>query len=160
MNLKTKRIIYISLIIINFIVIFMFSSQDSEESSKTSGVVVNRVVNTISNTNKKVKKEKLEDDVTFVVRKCAHFSIYTILGVLLSLFANTFNSQIKYKILGCLIVGFLYAISDEIHQSFVGGRSPEIRDVLIDTCGVLCGVAIVNLKKILSIKNEKLKTEE
>ncbi len=30
---------------------------------------------------------------------------------------------------------FLYACSDEFHQSFVPGRGPAFRDVLIDTSG-------------------------
>ena len=76
MNVRIKRIIFSILIIINCIVIFKFSSQDSEKSNETSGVVVNRVVNTISTVNKKVKKESIKDTVTFMVRKCAHFSIY------------------------------------------------------------------------------------
>ena len=57
MNIKIKRIIFSILIIINCIVIFNFSAQDSEKSSESSGVVVNRVVNTISTVNKKVKRK-------------------------------------------------------------------------------------------------------
>lgn len=145
MNLKIKRIIFSMLIFINCIVIFNFSAQDSQKSSATSDVVVDRVVNTISNVNKKAKKETLKDKVTFVVRKCAHFSIYALLGVWLMLLANTFNIKIKRKILICIIFGALYAISDELHQNFVSGRSPEIRDVCIDTIGVLFGNTLVIL---------------
>ena len=34
-------------------------------------------------------------------------------------------------------LSFLYAVSDEFHQSFVPGRSASIRDVLIDTIGII-----------------------
>ena len=83
----------------NCIVIFNFSAQDSEKSNESSGIVVNRVVNTISTVNKKVKKENIKDTVTFIVRKCAHFSIYTLLGIWLMNLANTFDISTKRKIL-------------------------------------------------------------
>ncbi|MFQ8632799.1 MAG: VanZ family protein, partial [Intestinibacter bartlettii] len=49
----------------------------------------------------------------------------------------------------------LYAISDEIHQYFVPGRACQFRDVMIDSCGALFGIAvIVILKKMVNkIKN-------
>lgn len=152
MNVRIKRIIFSILIIINCIVIFKFSSQDSEKSNETSGVVVNRVVNTISTVNKKVKKESIKDTVTFMVRKCAHFSIYTLLGIWLMNLTNTFDISTKRKILMCVLLGILYASSDEFHQSFVGGRSPEVRDVCIDTCGVLFGnILVIIFGKIISV---------
>jgi len=40
-------------------------------------------------------------------------------------------------------IGALYALTDEVHQSFVPGRSCEIRDILIDSCGVAAGVLIM-----------------
>ena len=42
-----------------------------------------------------------------------------------------------------LIIGAIYAISDEIHQFFSDGRSPLIKDVIIDSFGVLFGITIV-----------------
>ena len=152
MNIKIKRIIFSILVIINCIVIFNFSAQDSEKSNESSGIVVNRVVNTISTVNKKVKKENIKDTVTFIVRKCAHFSIYTLLGIWLMNLANTFDISTKRKILMCVLFGILYASSDEFHQSFVGGRSPEVRDVCIDTCGVLFGnILVIIFGKIISV---------
>ena len=41
------------------------------------------------------------------------------------------------------MIGVLYAVTDEVHQYFVPGRSCELRDALIDACGVAAGVAIV-----------------
>lgn len=151
-----KRIIFAVFIIINCIAIFCFSSQNSEKSSKTSGVVVEKVVTTISNVNKKVKKESLRDKVTFYVRKSAHFTIYTSLGVWLMCEACTFDISKKKGTLICGILGGLYAISDEFHQSFISGRSEELRDILIDTSGVLfgCLLAIWAIKIIYNIKHK------
>lgn len=74
----------------------------------------------------------------FVVRKLAHFSIYAILGFLMS---NAFYQQgiAKHKMFA-LIASVLYAASDEFHQLFIKGRSCEVRDVLIDSAGSLTGI--------------------
>ena len=58
----------------------------------------------------------------------------------------------------------MYAASDELHQKFVDGRSAEIRDVCIDTCGVILGILLVILavkiiKNIKTKKAEKLDTK-
>ena len=154
MNIRLiKRIIFAILIIINCVVIFSFSSQNSEKSSKQSDVVVDRVVNTIERRNKKAKKDPtLKDKVTFYVRKTAHFTVYTLLGIWLMNEANTFDITKKKKWIICLLFGFLYAASDEFHQSFVGGRSQEIRDILIDTSGIAFGCLLVILACLI-IKN-------
>ncbi len=42
-----------------------------------------------------------------------------------------------------MLVGVLYAASDEFHQSFVPGRGPSIVDIGIDSLGVLTGILAV-----------------
>ena len=45
-----------------------------------------------------------------------------------------------------------YSITDEIHQIFVSGRSGEIRDIIVDTCGSTVGILlniIINRKRII-----------
>lgn len=53
-----------------------------------------------------------------------------------------------------LIICMLYAISDELHQLFIPGRSAEIRDVFIDSFGATVGIFIYIL--FICIKNSKL----
>lgn len=159
MNINIKRIIFAFLIILNCIAIFIFSAQNAEKSSQTSGVIVNKVVDTVSSVNKKVKKESLKNNVTFYVRKLAHFSIYTLLGIWLLNEMNTFKISTLKRIIVCLFFGAMYAISDEFHQSFISGRSQEIRDVCIDTCGVLFGcILVLVIGKILNLIKTKIKS--
>ena len=47
-------------------------------------------------------------------------------------------------------IGSGYAIIDEIHQSFVPGRSCEIRDMCIDAVGVLVGMILMKTVRKLS----------
>ena len=139
------RVILVILIIINCVVIFNFSSDQSDESNKKSGFIVERIVEINPKTKNlsKQDKEKKKEEIVTPIRKTAHFTVYTCLGVLLFLCAKTFDGKTKKKILVSLGLAFLYACSDEIHQSFVPGRSCEFRDVCIDTCGALFGIAIV-----------------
>ena len=44
------------------------------------------------------------------------------------------------KVGGTLLLVFLYASSDEFHQSFVPNRTPLFTDVLIDTAGGTLGL--------------------
>ena len=37
-------------------------------------------------------------------------------------------------------IGVLYAISDELHQLMIAGRSGNIKDVIIDSLGILTGI--------------------
>ena len=83
----------------------------------------------------------------FLVRKTAHFTEYAILGALFYLNLIQFpklNSHIK-KLLLPILFSFLYAITDELHQVFVPGRSAQFRDVLIDTLGASFGAIITYL---------------
>jgi VanZ family protein len=69
-----------------------------------------------------------------VLRKLAHVTEYAILGGLLL-------RAVRHPGLA-LGLAVLYAVSDEIHQSFVEGRHGAPLDVLIDTVGVLLGMLL------------------
>ena len=43
----------------------------------------------------------------------------------------------------------LYAASDELHQAFIPGRSPQLADVLIDCGGALAGILLAALAVLL-----------
>ncbi|MBR2778883.1 MAG: VanZ family protein [Firmicutes bacterium] len=51
------------------------------------------------------------------------------------------------------LFGTFYAVTDEVHQMLVPGRSGECRDVLIDSAGVLAGILLVII--VFKIKNRK-----
>ena len=149
MDIKIKRIVFGILTIITCIIIFIFSSQNGEKSGLTSRGFVRKIVEITGITNdlNEEEKEEVIENCQFVVRKLAHFSIYAILGINILGFVNTykFKSQIEIT----LFSGFLYAVSDEFHQMFSGGRTASPKDVCIDTLGVLFGIGIFLLIKKL-----------
>ncbi len=139
------RIILIILLIITFFYIFNFSSQDSEKSGNLSRTITVSVTKNI----KKIqeldynKKNDVLNTIEKVIRKLAHFSEYTFLGILLMSLMSTYNLKQTNKFIISIGIGFLYACSDEFHQLFVPGRTAKFTDVLIDTSGVIVGSIII-----------------
>jgi VanZ family protein len=81
----------------------------------------------------------------FLILKSFHLIEYAIL-VFLFLFA-------VYKRKLAIFIAYLYAVSDEIHQYFIPGRTGRLRDTLIDLIGILIGVFIFD--KIFSLKKKR-----
>lgn len=121
-------------------VIFYLSHQPGSASSNLSSGVVAALLNLIDQVAPNLELD-LESFHTFV-RKNAHFMAYFLLS-LLSL--NAWRSS-GFHGLRQLIFGFgmcvLFAMTDEIHQLFIQGRSGEVRDVLIDSAGAGLGVVV------------------
>ena len=69
----------------------------------------------------------------YVLRKCAHMTEYAIFVVLLW---RALGSE-----LAALAASITYAVTDEIHQTFVRGRHGSPYDVLIDAAGAAIGLA-------------------
>jgi VanZ family protein len=67
--------------------------------------------------------------------KVAHFGAYAVLGLLLAQGALTSRLAWGWPVL----LGLAYAASDEIHQHFVPGRSPDVADWAADALGVAAG---------------------
>ena len=80
MNKNILRGILILLLIWTFSIIFGFSNQNAEESSSISGKITEIVTANIKAIQEKpkIEKEKLLDKIESIIRKIAHFSIYTV----------------------------------------------------------------------------------
>ena len=74
-----------------------------------------------------------------LLRKAAHMVEFGVLGVLFARATGRPGLAVA--------LGTLYAVSDELHQSFVPGRKGLAVDVGIDTIGVLGGVVLWQLAR-------------
>jgi len=55
-----------------------------------------------------------------------------------------------------IIFSLTYALTDEYHQTFIGGRSGNLVDVFIDSLGIFSSAFLIDKKLInVSIKKEK-----
>ena len=78
----------------------------------------------------------------FLFFKTLHLLEYAFLAILL------FYALYRKK--STIIIAYLYALSDEIHQTFVMGRSGRLKDTFIDLIGIVLGLII--LKQLRKIK--------
>jgi len=144
-SLIFKRILFLLILIITFFVIFNFSAQDGEESGAISQKVTEFIVKVIS----KVKTIDMSTKLRYIeklhpiIRKLAHFGVYTVVGFSVMGFMCTFDIRNIFKLLISFGVGITYAISDEVHQYFIPGRNASVIDVCIDSLGVLTGIFIL-----------------
>ena len=139
-----KKKLHIILVILWMIFIFYMSSNTSTESSKQSGVIVSFIIDLFNITN--------TDNLTFIIRKLAHFIEYFILGILVINVILDYHKRIYYAITIC----FIYALSDELHQIFIPGRSCEVRDIIIDIIGSVMGIYFLYFLKKKHIRQTKI----
>ena len=153
-----KQIIYTLFVVCILSIIFMFSNEAADESSQTSGGLIEAIVKIIIPNATEEQLAKKVEIFQPIIRKCAHFTLYASLGFFTYNLVRTRKKNIfkdkenTPKIYGIItqVFGTLYAISDEIHQTFIPGRSGEIRDVIIDSLGIFTGllICIVFLKLV------------
>lgn len=79
-----------------------------------------------------------------IVFNLAHIPAYGLLTYLwLISFTGIRNKNHSFKITLAVFAGLvLFAVSDEIHQSFVPGRSASLMDIGLDLVGILAGLAL------------------
>lgn len=128
--------------------IFFFSAQTEDESSDTSGVLVKLYIELFVpdfDEMDAVEQAAALHRITHTIRKLAHFTEYAVLGFFLTLHIGQLRQKLDCRagLWWSIIIGVVYAASDEFHQYFVPGRSPGIKDICIDSLGVLTGFVIM-----------------
>ena len=120
--------------------IFNLSSQEVEQSNKLSTGVTEVIVETIEKVapNADINMKSINHKI----RKNAHFFAYLVLAILA---INAFRRSGVYGYRSIILAAALcvtYAISDEIHQLFVPGRGGQVKDVVIDSAGMIAGIGL------------------
>ena len=123
--------------------IFYFSAQNATESSSMSMGFIRRLLHkSLVEVMSVESAVMIEEGIETIVRKGAHFFIYTCLGFCSAMTLYYIGKVNKKRTLFITALAFciFYASTDEMHQLFVAGRSGEIRDVLIDSAGSATGI--------------------
>lgn len=155
-TLIIKRIIYGIMLLATFVMIFQFSASSGNASHGISTDVTEFIAKVLKVSNE--NRDTFIETVEPYIRKVAHFSVYAFAGIWEMLFLNTFDIKDEKKLLLGALIGTIYAITDELHQSLVPGRSAQIMDVVIDAEGNLLGVlGILLIVMIIKRKKEKAK---
>lgn len=126
-----------------------FSAQDGVTSSQISGQVSDGIVAVI---NEKLnlgfsdgQVAEISGKIEYYVRKMAHVTEYFLLAVSVAFPLYVYG----LRGIPLLLVAGIFCVSfaglDEYHQSFVAGRSPSKKDVLIDSIGVVLGITVTRI---------------
>lgn len=95
-----------------------------------------------------------------LLRKLAHFTEFACLGMCLSWLFRMLQSKTYAHFLFPLLAGICVAAIDETIQIFVPLRGPAIKDVGIDTAGVILGIVIIALTQLIKKSKNKKHLEE
>lgn len=128
MNLRNKPEIYWSVVILYALGIFLISANPKPpEPLGMAGLEISHV------------------------DKIYHFFLYAFFGIAIYIASikTDFSPEKSIKI--SFLLGSFYAFTDEIHQSFVPGRSCDALDFLVDAAGIAAGIVFLIWKKDLNL---------
>jgi VanZ family protein len=168
-NLRKKnKVVFLLFVLLWMTLIFIFSSQpyDSQDmkpwlKSVLSFEQIPRYLyhiqlnyggHTIS-----IQSLGLLGFVEFFIRKSAHVTEYAVLGILIFQTLRVIFPRIWGISLISISLCYLYAVTDEYHQSFIVDRTPLFADVLLDTGGATAGILLfMFISKVISILYQKI----
>ena len=119
-------------------VIFYFSHQSGDASMQLSDGILDSFESFFQNFFD-------YHTLSYIVRKIAHFTEYFILGLLVYHLVKQYRFVSKTEIIWMILFCVIYAMSDEFHQVFIGGRSPKVFDVIIDSLGSSLSILLFRL---------------
>lgn len=136
--------------------IFLLSAQDARLSASLSdGFLSTKLGSLLIRVIPSITGEGTNHDI----RKIAHILEFFCLGVTGTLLFSELCKRKRNALSLSLLLSFLYACSDEWHQTFVPGRSGSLSDVCIDSIGVLLGAVSVGLI-LLSSQSKKAEIDK
>ncbi len=156
--MNKKKLIFIGIVAAIIIAwcttIFHLSGMNSNNSNDASTGIVERVIskvlyatNEAGITDSHPDEEKLTKAAKLInapLRKVVHATVYFVLALLLLTISRIIFGSKKY-LLSCtitILLCFIFAMTDEYHQTFVDGRTGQMMDVMIDTAGACVGILL------------------
>lgn len=128
------------------VIIFCFSAQPAPESAEVSMTVSYRVVSAVDRAFSLDMDEgeriAWAERIDYPVRKAAHMTEYAILCILAFACVSGYAGGTLAGVAPFAIAS-IYAVTDEIHQSYVPGRACLFSDVFVDMAGASIGLLVV-----------------
>lgn len=147
MTLKSK--IFAGLSSLWAIFIFSNSFKTGVISDKMSNPIVEKVCGWFSELGMHLDVHF----VTLIIRKTAHFTEFFILGLFIAICFSAMQKRMSHYTGLILFLCLLGGVTDEFIQSFISGRSADVRDVIIDFAGGLFAFIIVAI--VTKVKAKK-----
>jgi len=142
-----KKIIFSWILIFIWMgIIISFSADNAEKSKEKSSFILEKIEPVVINAASKVGIDNVDQDfLHFFIRKNAHMFNYFILGILVFNGIRLLVSKDRLRIFFSAFYTISFSAADEFYQTFIPGRSGEVRDVFIDNIGSLSGIALIFL---------------
>ncbi len=157
MIMSKRKIIIITLaVMVIGLTVFIFSNSLTvgKESAQQSGKIVNLVKELLNSVN--IHPD--DHNLSFFIRKGAHFSEYFALGLFTAMLFKSLLTKEKFVFLSPIYC-YIIALCDEfICQRITEGRGPQLTDTLIDLSGALLATLLVFV--VLYFKSKKDKNYE
>lgn len=164
-----RQIIFLLLVLVWMAVIFRFSARNAdlstEDSVRVGRIAAEMLVPSYEDMTP-AEQYSFALKIDHPVRKTAHATEYLLLCVFLTgALMPAGIERIRWKRHAAAWgVSSVYAVTDEIHQIFVPGRSCEVKDMLIDSSGAALGMLLsalfLYLFCIRPLKKMKMKNPE
>ncbi len=140
------RAVLLVLIFVWCTLIFCMSAETADISGDRSGRISEAIVNFVLDifSIDKASNASIAEAFEVILRKGAHMFSYFVLALLSLCFFSTYGKMKKYcRVLSTVAFTLVYALSDEIHQLYVEGRSGSLFDVMIDMIGAVLGIILL-----------------
>ena len=170
---KIFRVLSWVIVCLWLVIIFNFSAEDGNISDDQSkGFITNTVagatsvvrnIGVTSDSLNQLPLNKIVNKLNAPIRKAAHAGVYFVLAIFLLIALNTHKERFVRNGIITLLICFVYALTDEYHQTFVPGRAGMFTDCLIDTLGAVIACIVygigIRAKSIIEKKffNSKLR---
>ena len=159
MSMKNKKKLFVTIVMLVLAglwctLIYTLSDMNTNTSNGHSKEIISIFIeDSIETTNSlgltslnptSAKIDKASKILNLPLRKMMHASVYFILSLIIVTYVNYMFDVRKYILasLIAIIVCLIFATTDEYHQTFVDGRTGQIKDVLIDTSGAVIGTLL------------------
>ena len=146
--IRTEKRMRLCVVLLSCCLIFIWGN--SLLPGEISGAISDFVKNILAAIFEQGKPEP--ENSGFLLRKLAHFTEFTMLGLCLRWLFGMLGKGMLVPFLW----GGLAACVDETIQLFVPERGPSLRDVCIDSSGVLLGVILLTLGHHYCCKKQTL----
>jgi VanZ family protein len=143
--------------------IWSFSSQPGDTSGDISvGLLEGTLISGGSDFSAADSTVQLAVDwlLNMYIRKAAHMFLFFVLTLLVWLALTRILRQRPKRAAAAAVLGIALAALDEYHQTLVPGRSGELRDVLVDSAGVLIALLLFLLPWLAQNVQKKLRRPE
>ena len=160
------RILILLLLLANLSFIWYNSSKTAKDSTDISKSVTKSVAPHVIDKFDELSKDEQDKEIAKlnpIIRGMAHSLEYIPLGILLfllmlSVFKIDYGIKNKNLIpvsVLSFVIALLFALTDEIHQMFVDGRTFELKDIALDMLGMFIGYVFLSaIFAVYKIKNK------